>query len=195
LSNSLWSGNRPKTELEAKTRLCQAALDCIKRLGFDKTSMSDIAQEAGISRPTLYKHYKNKLDIFFAGIDWVAFSFTQSVVKHASQFHSFEERVTETIIYVVSELPKHPYLCLVLNNECAAALKERAFSDEETRIFSEMTAAPLVELRPDLKDEGVEISELMSRFAISMILFPGKYSNDLNALRQLIEKRILPGLV
>ena len=95
---------------------------------------------------------------------------------------------------MVSELPSHQYLSLVLDNECAAALKERAFSDEETNIFSEMTAAPLLELRPELKQEGVEITEFMSRFAMSMILFPGKYSNDLDALRRLIQKRILPGL-
>ena len=71
MSKPLWSGNRPKTDSEAKVRLCEAALKCIKRIGFEKTSMSDIAQEAGISRPTLYKHYKNKLEIFFAAIDWV----------------------------------------------------------------------------------------------------------------------------
>ena len=123
-----------------------------------------------------------------------AFGFTQAVVEHAKQFNTFDERVSETIIYVVSELPRHQYLSLVLDNECAAALKDRAFSDEETNIFSEMTAAPLLELRPDLKPEGIEITEFMSRFAISMILFPGKYSNDLTALRQLIKKRILPGL-
>ena len=140
MSKSLWSGKRPKTELEAKIQLCEAALACIKRRGFEKTTMSDIAHEAGVSRPTLYKHYKSKLDAFFAAIDGVAFGFTQAVVEHARQFASFEERVIESIIYVVTKLPLHPDLSLVLNNECAEALKERAFSDDEARIFSEISA-------------------------------------------------------
>jgi len=58
-----------------------------------------------------------------------------------------------------------------------------------------MTALPLIEIRPDLADQGVDISEIMARFAISMILFPGKYLNDHEGLRSLITMRILPGLI
>ena len=194
MSNSLWSGNRPKNDTEAKLRLCEAALECIKLRGLERTTMSDIAKEAGVARPTLYKHFKSKTEIFFAAIDSVAFFFTESVVANAREFSTYEERVIETIIFVVTRLPQHRYLSLVLEHECAAALRERAFLDEATLIFSQMTAEPLIEIRPDLKDQGVEITETMSRFALSLILFPGKYANDTDGLRELIRKRILPGL-
>lgn len=157
--------------------------------------MSDIAKEAGIARPTLYKHFKSKQAILFTGIDSVALSFAAAVVAHARQFDTLEERIVETIVYVVQELPKHPYLSLAFDNECSLALRDRAFSHEATVIFSEMTAAPLIEVRPDLAHEGVEISEIMSRFAISMILFPGRYASDHDGLRQLIRSRVLPGLI
>lgn len=195
MSKSLWSGNRPKSDIEAKDRLCKAALACVKRNGFDKTTMSDIAREAGVARPTLYKHFKSKTAIFFAAIDSVAFTFAESVVNHAKGFATIEDRIIETIIFVVTKLPQHQYLSLALENDCAAVLRARAFSDDETLIFSQMTAAPLIEIQPDLADQGVEISEIMSRFAISVILFPGKYSTDHQGLRQLIRKRILPGLL
>jgi AcrR family transcriptional regulator len=157
--------------------------------------MSDIAKRAGVARPTLYKHFKSKIEIFFSAIDMVALSFAESVVDHAREFATVEERIIETIIYVVTELPRHRYLSLVLNNECAEALRARAFSDEETLVFSKMTAGPLIEIRPDLEDQGIEISEVMSRFAISIIQFPGRYSTDHEGLRKLIKKRILPGLI
>jgi AcrR family transcriptional regulator len=176
-------------------RVCKAALECLKRLGLEKTTMSDIAKEAGIARPTLYKHFKSKDEVFFAAIDGEAFTFAESVVAHAKTFKTIEERIIETIIYVVIEFPKHEYLSLVLSEELASALRARAFSDEATEVFSQMTAEPLIEIRPDLKDQGVEISEIMSRFAISMIMFPGKYSNDHKGLRTLIKKRVLPGLI
>jgi AcrR family transcriptional regulator len=157
--------------------------------------MSDIAKEAGVARPTLYKHFKSKIEIFFAAIDTVAFLFTQSVVEHAKEFATLEERIIETIIFVVKELPQHRTLSLVLDDECAAALKARAFSDEATLVFSKMVASPLVEIRPELEDQGIEIAEVMSRFAISVIRFPGKYSDDYEGLRSLIKRRVLPGLV
>jgi AcrR family transcriptional regulator len=195
LSNSLWSGNRPDNDSDAGSRICYAALECLKRLGFDRTTMSDIAREAGIARPTLYKYFKTKTAVFFAAIDGEAFNFAQAVVEHAKQFPSIEERIVETIIFVVAEFPQHQYLSLVLNDEKAGPLRQRAFSDDATLVFSQMTAVPLVEIRPELAEDGVEISEVMSRFAISMMLFPGKYANDFDGMRKLIEKRILPGLL
>jgi AcrR family transcriptional regulator len=195
LSKSLWSGNRPKTDSEAKQRLCEAALACISHNGLGKTTMSDIAKKAGVARPTLYKHFKSKIEIFFAAIDHVAFNFTLQVVEHAREFGTYEERVIETIIFVVTELPQHKDLSLVLNHECAVALRGRAFSGEDTRVFLQLTAEPLIELRPDLAEQGCDITEVMSRVALSMILFPGKYASDHEGLRQMIKRRILPGLL
>jgi hypothetical protein len=82
-----------------------------------------------------------------------------------------------------------------LDNECATALRARTFSDDATLVFSQMVAGPLVEVRPDLEDQGIEIAELMSSFAMSMILFPGRYSIGHEGLRKLIRQRILPGLI
>ena len=195
MSRSLWSGNRPKNESEAKIRVCKAALECLRRLGLEKTSMSDIAKEAGISRPTLYKYFTNKNDVLFTAIDMEAHLFAESVVNHARQFSTIEGRIVETIVYVVEELPKDQNLSIVLNHELAGALRDRAFTDEATLVFLDMAALPLIEIRPDLASQGVEIAEIMSRFAISMILFPGKYSTDYDGLRRLIKKRILPGLI
>jgi len=47
---------------------CQAILaagfEAFRRYGYRRTSMEDIAQEAGVSRAALYLHYRNKQDIF-----------------------------------------------------------------------------------------------------------------------------------
>lgn len=195
MSKSLWSGNRPKTDEEARYRLCEAALECVIRNGLEKTTMSDIAREAGVARPTLYKHFKSKIEIFFAAMDTFALGFTESVMEHAREFETVEERLIETIIFVVSEFPQHRYLSLALDSDCATALRSRAFSDEATLVFSRMAAEPIVEIRPDLVDQGEEIAEIMSRFAISLILFPGRYSTDLEGLRDLVRRRLLPGLL
>ena len=195
MSKSLWSGNRPKNDTEAKSRVCRAALECLERLGFEKTTMTDIAQEAGISRPTLYKYFRNKDEVFLTAIDIEAHIFARAVVKHARKFGTIEERIVEIIIYVVEELSKDHYLSYALNHELAGTLRNRAFSDQATLVFSEMAALPLIEIRPELADQGIEISEIMARFAMSIIFFPGRYSDDYEDLRRLIKLRILPGLI
>lgn len=194
VSKSVWSGHPPSNTTDAAGRLCTAALECFKRHGYEKTTMADIATYAGISRPTLYKYFKSKQDILFAGIDREALTFAMSVADHARQFTTLEERVIETIVIVVNEMPQHPYLSLIFDQDMSGALRERAFSDEATEVFAQITSRPLVEACPALADDEIEISEVMSRFALSMILFPGRYANDPEGLRQLIRKRILPGL-
>lgn len=188
-------GNQPVNSGDIKNRLCIAALDCIKRYGYEKTTMGDIAARAGIARPTLYKHFKSKQAILFAGIDREALAFALSVAEQARQFSTLEERIIETIVFVVKEMPRHPYLSLIFDQEMSATLRERAFSDEATAVFAQITSRPMIEICPSLANEEIEIAEIMSRFALSMMLFPGRYGKDMSGLRRLIRKRVIPGLV
>ncbi len=64
-----------------------------------------------------------------------------------------------------------------------------AFIDQHQKVVLK----PLLQRFPTVT--LLDISEIMSRFAISMILFPGKYANDYDGLRGLINRRILPGLI
>lgn len=47
-----------------QTAILEAAWTCFAAYGFRKTSMDDIAREAGMSRPAIYLQYRNKGDIF-----------------------------------------------------------------------------------------------------------------------------------
>lgn len=51
---------------QRQQQLLDAAAQTITRQGYDKTTMSDIANEAGVSRGTVYLHFKSKEEIFDA---------------------------------------------------------------------------------------------------------------------------------
>lgn len=53
------------TRMDSRQKdILMSAWQAFSAYGFRKTSMDDIARGAGISRPGLYLHYKNKVDIF-----------------------------------------------------------------------------------------------------------------------------------
>ena len=47
-----------------QNQILNAAAEVIIRLGYDKTTMSDIADEAGLSRRTIYLYFKGKDELF-----------------------------------------------------------------------------------------------------------------------------------
>ncbi len=106
-----------------------------------------------------------------------------------------EERIVETIVIVVQQMPQHPYLSLIFDREMLGALRAPAFSNLATEVFAQITSLPLIEICPALAAEEIEVSEILSRFALSMMMFPGRYARDHDGMRQLISRRVLPGLI
>ena len=57
----------PKSSNEArKHRILDAASDLFVHFGYDKTTVSDIAREAGVSKGAIYLHFDSKDDLFEA---------------------------------------------------------------------------------------------------------------------------------
>jgi AcrR family transcriptional regulator len=51
---------------QKRQRVLDSALAVVLRYGFKRATMDDVAKEAGISRPALYLHFKNKVEIYRA---------------------------------------------------------------------------------------------------------------------------------
>lgn len=59
----------PRWEPHAKQRLEQAALDLFAAVGYEKTTVSDIAARAGVTSRTYFRYYPDKREILFGGAD------------------------------------------------------------------------------------------------------------------------------
>ena len=55
---------------ERQEQILRAAAAVMIRQGYDKTTMNDIADEAGVSRGTVYLHFKGKEELFEALLSW-----------------------------------------------------------------------------------------------------------------------------
>lgn len=49
---------------ERRQQLLEVALEVFSRRGFHQTSMNDIADAAGVTKPVLYQHFGSKRDLF-----------------------------------------------------------------------------------------------------------------------------------
>lgn len=58
---------RPK-DLEKRARILQAAKAIFLKSGYHGTSMNLIAQEAGVTKLTVYNHFQDKANLFICAI-------------------------------------------------------------------------------------------------------------------------------
>ena len=54
---------------ERREQLLMVALDAFGRKGYHETSMNDVAEAAGITKPVLYQHFESKRELYLALID------------------------------------------------------------------------------------------------------------------------------
>ncbi len=73
-----------------RQRLIEASIDVFSRQGFDGTSLSSIAEEAGVTQPTLNYHFGTKDQLYrdvisYCGTQWIAAVETGDDLRDLSQ--------------------------------------------------------------------------------------------------------------
>jgi AcrR family transcriptional regulator len=56
-------------EPDARSRLAQAAFALYSERGFEQTTVAEIAQRAGLTERTFFRHFADKREVLFAGAD------------------------------------------------------------------------------------------------------------------------------
>jgi AcrR family transcriptional regulator len=54
---------------DARSRLTQAALDLYEERGFEGTTVAEIAERAGLTKRTFFRHFADKREVLFSGTD------------------------------------------------------------------------------------------------------------------------------
>ncbi|WP_264916409.1 helix-turn-helix domain-containing protein, partial [Mycobacterium kiyosense] len=59
-------------EPDARARLVAAALDLFNERGYDQTTVAEIAERAGLTKSTFFRHFPDTRDVTAAGQDAIA---------------------------------------------------------------------------------------------------------------------------
>src|SRR6201995_3139288 len=54
-------------EPDSRGRLAQAAMELYSEQGFEKTTVAEIAERAGLTERTFFRHFADKREVLFAG--------------------------------------------------------------------------------------------------------------------------------
>lgn len=177
--------------------MVDAALRCIERWGLAKTSMDDIAREAGVSRATVYR-------VFPGGKDRLV----ETVVQHelgrlfheaeseAQQAETLEELVCVGVEIAMRTLTGHAALNYMVIHEPEAVLPLFAFHRLAPLLaeIAELSRPHLARFLPD--DAIAPGAEYLARVVLSYSFNPSPVVDprDPRSIRRLVRTYLLPAL-
>ncbi|MFT6396580.1 MAG: AcrR family transcriptional regulator [Bradymonadia bacterium] len=189
-----WSGSPPATDAEARLRLIEAALRCAQRKGLKRTTLSDIATEAGVTRPTVYTHFDDRHAVYQAAFTAAAARLVVGAQTAMAAKDTAAERAVESVLFFVVELPRDPCLQLILTGDGLSEFTSRALLDGDALSHALAVLSPVFELAPELAEVRAEVTEVTLRFALSLLTTPGPEERTTEQLRAFLHRRLLPAI-
>lgn len=110
-----WAGSPPQGDDDARERIVEAAARCVDRLGPAAFSLSEVAHELGVSRPTLYRYFPSTDELLSAVGRHVTQEFNQQMRSHLNRFTDPVDWIVEGMASLIEWLPSRPRMTLLLD--------------------------------------------------------------------------------
>jgi AcrR family transcriptional regulator len=181
-----------------RVRLVDGALRCLARHGIAKTTVDDIAREAGLSRATAYRIFpRGKDDIFAAVVETEVARLFSSLAVVMGEAHDLEDMLVAGMVESARQLRSHQALGYLLAYEPGAVLPALTFTGQDrVLLVAGDLAAPFFArwLEPEQASRAAE-------WAVRIVL---AYCSDLRTdtdltdpeqTRALVRAFVLPGIL
>jgi AcrR family transcriptional regulator len=153
-----------------------AAARCIERFGWQRTSVKDVAREAGVERTTVYRHVGSMDEIFRLLVARELHVLMAAVPATIPEGISGPEFVVELVAASVEHALAHPVVAKVLADEpeVVGAFLSRGISELIDRVAT--TVGPVVGAAMDAgfiaRRDPTVVTEWIVRTALSLLIAP-----------------------
>lgn len=185
---------------QAREHILDATEACFARFGLDKTTVDDIAAEAGLSRSMIYRHFSGRDELLTGVLARLTDRFTADLADRLDDHTTLGELIVAAITDVVITARADPTIATMFAGaDRSAAGAAAAGSDDiksRARTFAHQVldrAGPdrIHELRP-----GLSIDEAADHLVlIGLALIQGYGPTDEQRIRQYLNDFLLPALI
>ncbi|PWR24312.1 TetR/AcrR family transcriptional regulator [Zavarzinia aquatilis] len=177
---------------ETRQRVLEAAIACVRQWGIDKTSLLDIARQAGVTRPTVYRYFTSREDVLSAALLQSAAAMAQRLVAHLDGVADPAERFVRAILFLLDDVPKEPQLSVMTLSSLATYVSEDALINAEGFDLSLLLMKQIMTGVDMAEDAWREMTEATIRMLLSLLNMAGPVKRDAEAMRGFIIRRMLP---
>jgi AcrR family transcriptional regulator len=123
-----WRGDPPRTDEEARGRIIEATARCVDRYGPRKTGLTDVADELGVTRATIYRYFRNIEELLKATSLAAAEDFVDRLIAEVAPRKEPVDILVEAIAVTIERLPAEPYVGLLITTGRTAVLSAALLS-------------------------------------------------------------------
>lgn len=189
-----WGGAPPVDDEEARKRIVDAAIHSMERRGPKGTSLSIIAGDLGITRPTVYRYFATIDELVTAAGDVALGGWTARIADLTSGIDDPVELLVEAVAYLVERLPQEPLLTSLLETDRTRLLSRQMVMGESiarSRILLQHTGIDWDTLGYRGSDFD-DLVEYLLRIIQSMVLVPPHPPRTASELRAMLRHWIGP---
>lgn len=185
---------------EARAQILKAAESMFQRYGVSKTTMDDIAKEAGVSRPTVYRYFGDRDSLITALIEARSRRLFDKARAYLRERSTLADQIVDGLIFLVERGRHDPIVRLIVSPEhmdLATALV--GSTGLAARLTYEMWAPLLAEARErgEIR-EGLTDEEICEWIALVQLVLVGRmdFSSDEDPEnRRMLTNFLLPSIV
>jgi len=181
----------------ARVRVIDGALACIARQGVAKTTLDDVARQAGCSRATVYRVFPGGKDaVLGAVVDTEVARFFSALAVRMGAATDLEDVLVAGMTEAAARITAHPALDHLLRHEPELVLSQLAFARMDDVLA--VTCAFTTPFLGRWLDQGEtrRVAEWAARIVVSYLLCPadGVDLTDTGQVRRLVRTFVLPGI-
>ena len=187
---------------EANALILDAAERAFARLGFERTTIDGIADEAGVSRSLIYRHFSSRDEILTGVIGRITDGLTENLAERLDDTQSLGDYIEDAMVYVVVMVRRDPALVSVFSDGGRAAAGRVVGTTDDIKARARRFARSVLEsagperagqLRDDLDVEAA-VDHLVL-IGLALIQGFGPVSDDPELLREYLATFVVPSLV
>jgi AcrR family transcriptional regulator len=186
------------TAADTRQRILEAAVACVERSGLAKTSLEDVASEAGLSRATVYRWFEGgREQLLTETVAWEIGRFLTDLAEAVDPEPDLEAKLVRGLMAGHRAISEHLLLQRILSTEPELFLTE---FHNSVPVLGELARDYFAELldHEDLR-AGVEVREAadyLARLFLSYLGSQGSWDmTDEDDVRRLVRTQMLAGVL